>query len=204
MANQNEIPKFIEDYKERKGKSTRRIDTGDVGLNLAYADAIDKSTTGEDGLIDYSLLKNPETQDSVVKATVKGMLGTAKRILSGVEIGADWTEFALTGVFGQTSDSIRQFVYQLKENAKLPEFRQAIYTPAMQQLRATSQSQAKVGLEREHVPQIVEFTGAPVDPEKMTLDDAVEVLDAHEDLANRSLAEVLKDRPYYMPETVAA
>jgi len=196
--------KFIKEFEERQKKAVRMINTGELGLELAYATALDANLKGEDGLIDYELLDKADKKNLVADKTLESLVNTAKQIWPGADISdAFGKEFAFNGIFGLTTDDVRQKVYANGSKLTLGAFRENVTQNALNVLKQTALSAVSSGLKTEHIPLIAEYTKAPVDPSKMTLQDALRVLGTYNQHKPIEWQEELKGVPYLIEPKAA-
>src|SRR3989344_6584350 len=110
MAEKKKEEDSLDIHKKKYHYVSKLVDTHKLSSGKAYDVAAEKHLTGKDGLVDYNLLDDDETQNKFTKAMVDHHLSEIKRI-HGKEAKDDFdNEILIQAYKGITPDEIKQNV----------------------------------------------------------------------------------------------
>ncbi|MBW2991475.1 hypothetical protein KY348_07285 [Candidatus Woesearchaeota archaeon] len=178
-------PEHIEKYYKLSKKAKKLVDTTDLHHREAYDLAVNKTLLGKDNLVDYDILKEDKKQDEFAGHMADYYIGKAKDYFKSDISGKDEfeNEMLMNAYTGTTRSQLKQMVNRLKERFKFDVFNKHKEEELMGPLKERLEGVARGHLNREHINDIVDYTGAGdiVKKENLDLNHAVGLLNLYDE-----------------------
>lgn len=180
MTEKEDLFEPFKKYKKLSKKSKKIVDTTIREHGRAY-DTATSLIEDEEGNIDYEKLEDPVLQEKFAEKMADHYVSKAKQVLKSKISGKDKFENAmLTQAYAGTAEhELKQIVGELGSKFTYDVYNKEIKDNFVKKIASNLKSAAKSHIKEEHIPHVVKYTKTEefIDPNKLTIDDAVDILD---------------------------
>ena len=169
-------------YKKLSKKAQKMIDTTEIEHANAYNSAVDLIKDDE-GLVDYEKLDDNDVQKQFADKMADYYISKARKALN-VKPGDKEDkkledELLMNAYAGVTTSQLKESVSKFGKKFTFEFFNTRIKPQYMQHVERNLKAASSDHLEEKHIPDIVKYTktGKFVNPNKITLDEAVNLMD---------------------------